>query len=122
MSRFAEAFTAELTRDVKVKRMPRLSVDLMQQPQSPMSLAKGVRIAATFEHVAWIQDTPPRGTPEGQLIAEAMKDVRCAIVEDVFGEFRPLILEMRTALYNADDTRMRSLLAEMEQRMFVEGL
>ncbi len=120
MSKFAEAFTAELTGDVKAKRMPRLKTDMVHMPHHPFNLSKGLRISATFAHTAWLQDTI--NMSEGQAIAEAAKDIRRAIVEDVFGEFRPLLTEMRTALYDADETRLRSLIAELENRMFVEGL
>jgi hypothetical protein len=35
------------------------------------------------------------------------------VIEEVFGEFRPMIIEMRSALYDDDKTRIRGLLAEL---------
>jgi hypothetical protein len=51
---------------------------------------------------------------------EIRKDLTQAIVQEIFGEFRPILSEMRIALYNEDSTRMRELIAELEYQMFVE--
>ena len=44
------------------------------------------------------------------------------MIEEVFGEFRPMIIEMRAALYDEDTSRVRRLLAEMEHSMFADGI
>ena len=55
-------------------------------------------------------------------IKEALRDVKRAMIEEVFGEFRPIISEMRAGLYEEDTTRLRSLIAELENSMFNDGI
>ena len=55
-------------------------------------------------------------------LREATAYVKRAMIEEVFGEFRPIISEMRASLYEEDTTRVRSLIAELENRMFNDGI
>jgi hypothetical protein len=48
--------------------------------------------------------------------------VKRAMIEEVFGEFRPLIIEMRRSLYDEDTQRVRTLLARLEEQMFTDGV
>lgn len=52
------------------------------------------------------------------MMGHAKQDLMRAMIEEVFGEFRPFLIEMRAAIYDEDKTRMRTLLAEMEEQMF----
>ena len=56
------------------------------------------------------------------IYTEALRDLKRAMIEEVFGEFRPMIIEMRAALYDEDTSRVRRLLAEMEHSMFTDGI
>ena len=56
------------------------------------------------------------------LYTEALRDLKRVMIEEVFGEFRPMIIEMRAALYDEDTSRVRRLLAEMEHSMFADGI
>ena len=60
--------------------------------------------------------------PEGVAVLDAIKDIKRAIIEDVFGEFRPLIYDMRAALYDDNKTDLRKLLGELEDAMFHDGV
>lgn len=120
MSKLAEAITAELTGDKKVSRMRYLTTESFQQPPSGFNLRNGYAMVATFKHVAWVDDITH--LTKGDAIVEAMKDVRRAMIEDVFGEFRPYLIEMRAALHDADESRLRKLIVELEHKMFVEGV
>jgi hypothetical protein len=51
-------------------------------------------------------------------LTECQKDIRRAVIEEVFGEFRPYLYNMRAALYDRDDGKVRRLLNELEERMF----
>ena len=51
-------------------------------------------------------------------LTECQKDIRRAVIEEVFGEFRPYLSNMRAALYERDDGKVRRLLNELEERMF----
>lgn len=120
MSKFAATITAKLTGDVKVSKMRYVTIEQLQLPTEPFTLRKGVEIGAVFRHKAWIDDNPRR--PQGECIVEALKDVRRAMVEEVFGEFRPYLIEMRAALHDGDEDRLRKLLVELEHKMFVEDV
>lgn len=123
MSKLAREINAQVTGEVKLKKMRYAVIkhELSPAVMSPsLSAAKGVRMTATFSHTAWVNDL---GTAsEGTLLGEALYDTKRAIVEDVFGEFRPLIVEMRCALHDADTDRIRQLLTELEHQMFVDGM
>ena len=51
-----------------------------------------------------------------------LNDIKRSIIEEIFGEFRPYLIEMRTAMHDQDDTRLRTLLANLEQQMFHDGV
>jgi hypothetical protein len=57
-----------------------------------------------------------------ELRSEALRNMKRAMIEEIFGEFRPIILELRASVYDNDLTRMRTLLAELENQMFTDGL
>lgn len=123
MSRLAHEINARVTGDFKLKKMRYADIkhELSPTMTSPTMLAsKGVRMSATFAHTSWINDLGQAS--EGTLLGEALYDTKRAIIEDVFGEFRPLIIEMRCALHDVDTDRLRRLLAELEHQMFVDGM
>ena len=53
---------------------------------------------------------------------DAIKDIKRVIIEEVFGEFRPLIYDMRTALYGGNKADLRKMLGELEDAMFHDGV
>jgi hypothetical protein len=128
MSKLAHEINAQITGEVKLKKMKYVAVDhhlappMISPPMiSPTRMAsKGVRMSVTFGQTVWVDDIGKAS--EGTLIGEAMYDAKRAIIEDVFGEFRPLIIEMRSALHDIDTDRLRRLLAELEHLMFVDGM
>lgn len=61
-------------------------------------------------------------TAEGNetRISNAVEDVRKAVIEEIFGEFRAPINELRVSLYQNDLKTVRNLLAKLELKMFYE--
>jgi len=55
-------------------------------------------------------------------ISEAVYNVKRAVVEEIFGEFRHHITMMHIALYDRDYDKARKQLSELEDKMFREGL
>lgn len=49
---------------------------------------------------------------------DAFYDVKRAIIEEIFGEFRPYLIKLRASLYEDDREEARLLLMELEQKMF----
>lgn len=84
------------------------------------NISREFKIGIKLEATKWVDDTQLIKSKENEpvIVSEVLKDLRNAMIEEVFGEFRPLIIEMRSALYDKDNTRVRTLLAEMEQKMF----
>jgi hypothetical protein len=85
----------------------------------PLGFAKQVKVSAKFEYTGWIDcDIKDGNRIDAEKMADFMHNVKRSVIEDVFGEFRPLLIEMRTAIYDDDMTRVRTLLAQMENQMF----
>jgi hypothetical protein len=53
---------------------------------------------------------------------EVYTSIKRAMIEEIFGEFRPIIIELQSAIYDKNLDRMRRLTAELEHKMFIEGL
>ena len=84
-------------------------------------LESKIRVIMSFGCDRWIPDSHLTKGNENVIVEETFNDIRAALLEQVFGEFRPLILEMRSALYDEDRHRIRTLLAELEHQMFHEN-
>jgi hypothetical protein len=119
MSKLLDQFHTSITDRVRAVRtksaIKNLEVDAIYQ-EDPHRFAKQAKVFATFEYIGWI-DHGVKG-PDAEKMADFVYGVKKSVVEDVFGEFRPLIIEMRTAIYDEDTTRLRTLLAELENKMF----
>ena len=59
---------------------------------------------------------------ENTRVQEILHDVKMAMIEEIFGEFRPIISEMRAGLYEEDTARLRALISELENQMFNDGI
>ncbi len=68
---------------------------------------------------AWVNDLEWNNTDVRSTI---IRDLKRSMIEEVFGEFRPLIIELRSSLYDGDTVRTRTLLAELEHQMFTDGI
>jgi hypothetical protein len=126
MSKLAKAIDATVTGDVKLARNYKsnyLSVEkISQEMHDPMFFEKriGIMLRAKLETKAYI--SPFAMDSSSVPHTETLRDLKRAMIEEVFGEYRPMIIEMRAALYDEDTSRVRRVLAEMEQSMFADGL
>lgn len=59
---------------------------------------------------------------EVNVIDRAVFNVRRAVIEEIFGEFRPLLNELSVEIYNRDFDKIKSLINSLYNKMFVEGL
>ena len=84
----------------------------------------GIMLRAKLETKAYISSSDCNSSPaaDHNNYTEALRDLKRAMIEEVFGEFRPMIIEMRAALYDEDTSKVRRLLAEMEHSMFAGGI
>jgi len=123
MSKLAEMLTHTVTGDVRASRdlnMRYTSAKITSQEiRDRMGVEKQIRLGVTLQNDAFISDAPTNGLNN---FKHTLYDLKRAIVEEIFGEFRPLIIELRSSIHHEDRDRTRTLLAELEHKMFVEGL
>lgn len=124
MSKLSQAINYEFTGNKSYLEKPKnnyLDVSTSVQDIGYPSIGREFKISVNLKATKWVDDTQINTSKENVTIAsDVLKDLRRAMIEEVFGEFRPFIIEMRSALYDRDNTRVRTLLAEMEQKMFHE--
>jgi hypothetical protein len=72
----------------------------------------------------WLDETSLISTNENasSIRQEVYTSIKRAMIEEIFGEFRPIIIELQSAIYDKNLDRMRRLTAELEHKMFIEGL
>lgn len=116
MSKLAKAIDATLTGNVKASRDLGLRyVDVSKAVQdNPVRLAREFLLSVKLSKRVFIEEHHDTNI--------VLHDIKRAMIEEVFGEFRPMLIEMRSALYDEDLVRARTLLAEMEHSMFRDGL
>ena len=122
MSKLAKAITATFTGDVVASRKLKMrytEVNLETLDDGYAHYARIYKIQAKFG-VQKVVDTS--GLSNFDISKYVLNDIKRAIIEEVFGEFRPYLIEMRTAIYEQDDLRLRTLLANLEQQMFHDGV
>lgn len=123
MSKLSEAIDDTLTGQHRAGKHNLRYTDIKFQIDSSPSIYhyvdKQVRLAVQFRKDAWISETDWANT---DIRSSIIRDVKRAMIEEVFGEFRPIILELRASLYDGDDNRTRSLLAQLENQMFCDGV
>ena len=79
-----------------------------------------VRIGVKFETQVWISEV--RLLKSNAPIDAALVSSKRAMIEEVFGEFRPLLNDINIATYEGDMYKVRDLVAKLEHQMFIEGL
>ena len=118
MSKLAKLIDAAMTGDMRAARglHPRyIDVTTSVSNELPLgAMSYTYTLGVSLRKVAVVLESIP--------IKEALRDVKRAMIEEVFGEFRPIISEMRAGLYEEDTTRLRSLIAELENSMFNDGI
>lgn len=124
MSRLAQAITERDTGERKALQTKLKTVEITETftPANyaiDYSIGRMYQVEARLGAKIYIDESKIKHRSD---ISVAVNDVRKQVIEEVFGEFRPLLIEMRVALYDADTTRARQILSQLEYQMFVEGL
>lgn len=73
------------------------------------------KIGVTLETKAYCNDSDPN--KDG-----IVKAVKRAMIEEVFGEFRPMIYNLHAALHDKDTIEAEKIVQELDRIMFHEGL
>lgn len=118
MSKLAKAIDATLTRNVRASRDLKLNYTtinlLVNESVSTHNLSKELLLSVKIAKQCWYN--------ESDDLNDVLHDIKRAMIEEVFGEFRPLLIEIRGSLYDEDTIRAKTLLAELEDQMFRDGL
>ena len=121
MSKLAKAIEAHQSGDKRAvpPKYTSISHDSAKMPSADMFVQTKYRLEVNLGATAWIDDNIKGSIDRVQW---ALEDVRKGIVEEVFGEFRGILNDMRVANHQSDSDRMRTLISELEYKMFVEGI
>lgn len=126
MSKLSQAIDYQFTGNKSYLDKPKnnyLDVYTTVQDIGYPKIGREFKIGVNLKATKWVDDTQINTSNENlTIVSDVLKDLKRAMIEEVFGEFRPLIIEMRSALYDKDNTRVRQLLVEMEQKMFHDGI
>lgn len=123
MSKFAKTIDAVITGDRKLLPMKYSSIKLETHKDhvtSSMGVYTAVKIGAKFESIVYIDDYDLTRNPDA--IRQALVSIKRAMVEEMFGEFRPLLMDALAATYDTDQVRLRTALANLEKEMFQDGI
>ena len=123
MSKLSQAIDYQFTGNKSYLEKPKnnyLDVSTAVQDIGYPNIGREFKIGVKLQTTKWVDDTHLIHSKENEpaIVSDVLNDLKQAMIEEVFGEFRPLIIEMRSALYDKDNTRVRTLLAEMEHKMF----
>ena len=121
MSKIAKLISANLSRQAERKYdVPKFNyADVSERSikvQNHIKYDIGVKLGAQV----YIDDD--LSLERTNVIDRAVFGVRRAVIEEIFGEFRPLLNEMSVEIYNRDFDKIQSLINSLYEKMFVEGL
>ena len=127
MSKLSQAIDYQFTGNKSYLEKPKnnyLDVSTAVQDIGYPNIGREFKIGVKLQTTKWVDDTKLIHSKENEpaIVSDVLNDLKQAMIEEVFGEFRWMIIEMRSALYDKDNNRVRTLLAEMEHKMFHEGI
>lgn len=85
---------------------------------------KEYKIEVKLSATKWFDDNALINSNENEsaIKQEFYSSIKREMIEEIFGEFRPIIIELQSAIYDKNLDRMRRLTAELEHKMFIEGV
>jgi hypothetical protein len=94
------------------------------QPHSLLGFGREYTVSVKMSTTKWFDDSALIASSENEdaIKSEILSSIKRAMIEEIFGEFRPIIYELQSAIYDKNQNRMRQLTAELERKMFVEGI
>jgi hypothetical protein len=119
MSKLSKHIDAHITGEKKLKPMRYVSVKMDSgEVHHQLGIRLGIKVGVIFQQMAYVDELEMAkvGTED------VLRSIKRAMIEEIFGEFRPLIIQMHAASYDEDTVRLRTLLAEMENLMFHDGI
>jgi hypothetical protein len=120
MSRLAKNLVASET-GRQFSDVPPMSTMTVQDAVSDVAdnTAKEYRLEVRLGASTLVSNQPAH---ESNVFTDAIRATRRKIIEDVFGEFRPLIYQINEAIHNRDWNEANRLTGKLYQQMFEDGL
>lgn len=121
MSKLAKAIDYEVSSHQYYKQLPfkfkytDVNFSVSDDMSTIGSRIREYKIGVTLETKAFCSDYDPNR----DVIIKAVKR---AMIEEVFGEFRPMIYNLQAALYDRDTNEAEKIVQELDRVMFHEGL
>lgn len=127
MSKLARAITATMTQTRVALQKPLKFTDIKIDSISPSSTGTVYRIGVRLGKQVVVPDfdvemSKKLQKPGFSPVDNALYDMKQAIIQEIFGEFRPQLIELRLALYDQDTDRARQILNTLEKNMFEDGV
>lgn len=118
MSKLAKEIRAIVSRPQELKiNLPALDYTKITEDYSTTpTYSLKYRIGVEFSAQVYITEGE-----SAEHKSHVVNQVRRAIVEEVFGEFRPIINKLRISIISRDHTEAASLLEELHRQMFTDG-
>ena len=119
MSKIAKMITAGVTNDPGVPKLSLVKIKETMIPESYSNMTlRGYNIGVYTGATKWIANS----LTNDRVIELAIQDVKAAVIEQIFGEFRAPLAEMRASIYDNDLEKLRTQIFALEHQMFIEGI
>lgn len=125
MSKLARAITATMTHRKVALNKPLKYTDIKLDNGSidfTYSTGTVYRIGVTLGKQVVVPDFDVTISKNDSPLYNALYDMKQAIIQEIFGEFRPQLIELKLALYDQDTDRARQILNTLEKNMFEDGV
>lgn len=119
MSKLARAITAEqLGKRLDIQPMTYANFESVAiTNDSPTGIR--YRLGVRFEHNVIVHFGPTNNHNELDC---ALRSTKRAMIEDIFGEFRPMLIDLDLALWERDLSKARDILRRLNHAMFDDGM
>jgi hypothetical protein len=118
MSKLSKMLLAEYTHDRKAVtdlNMDYTKVDYVYERTTPVIHDYSVKISAGINAFGYV-----RGSEKSENLQHhyVIKNMKKSIIEEMFGEFRPIIMDIRRSLFERDCYKAEMLLDKLQEQMF----
>ncbi len=124
MSKIADAVFAKDLKEVRAR--PDSIVDEFSVKENFIEVVhferqKHYNIGLTIGTSVWVNDYPGSRSKAENELHEAICNSKRAIIEQVFGEFRPILMKLEREIFNGNKSEALGLVRELEKQMFTVG-
>ena len=124
MSKIADAVFAKDLKEVRAR--PDSIVDVFSVKENFIEVdhferQKHYNIGLTIGTSVWINQYPGSSPKAENELHDAIYNSKRAIIEQVFGEFRPILMKLEREIFNGNKSEALGLIRELEKQMFTVG-